>query len=274
MKNKIIRVTGLHFYPVKSCGGISVRTAEIGTMGIKYDRQWMIINENQVFVAQRGSEKIGATGIKTMCLIKPEIHGDFLVLSAPNMPTLTLPLTGNTGALLQVRVWDSVCNGIDQGSFAASWATEYLSREVPGQYRIVRMPDTGNRQTELGNDKVAFADGYPFLLASEETLASLNDMMTEVLPMDRFRPNIVISGCNPLYEDTIGTFKIGGIDFTGIKKCARCPITTINQLTATAGKEPLKALAKFNREGNNVFFGMNLVHSGIGKIALGDELVF
>ena len=274
MKNADLIVSGLYCYPVKSCGGIELANAEIGIMGIRYDRQWMVINDQNVFVAQRGDTNLGATGVKTMCLIRPSITAEHLALNAPGMEPLIVLLAGASGKECNVRVWDSLSVGIDQGDEAARWFTEYLSREVPGNYRLVRMPDESTRSTELGGDKVAFADGYPFLLASEETLASLNAQMGEPLLMNRFRPNIVIRGGHSLIEDTIGSFKIRDIAFTGIKRCARCPIPTIDQLTAIAGKEPLKTLATFNREGNNVYFGMNLVHTGTGTISVGDRLVF
>ena len=243
-------------------------------MGIRYDRQWMVVNEHNVFVAQRGDKHLGAVGIKTMCLIEPGLTTKDLVLNAPGMQPLCLPLSGNKGPELMLRVWDSLSIGIDQGNEAAAWFTEYLSRELPGNYRLVRMPDEGTRDTERGNDKVAFADAYPFLLTSEETLTSLNEKMIESLPMNRFRPNIVIKGAEILMEDTIGNFKVGSIEFSGIKRCGRCPITTIDQFTAVAGKEPLTTLASFNREGNNVFFGMYLVHLGTGTINIGDQLSF
>jgi uncharacterized protein YcbX len=274
MKKQKIVISGLNCYPVKSCGGIALTSAKIGPMGIEHDRQWMVVNEHNVFVAQRGDKKHGAVGIKTMCLIKTELSPNYLILRAPEMKKLLLPIAGHEGAERLVRVWDSVSVGIDQGDRAATWFTEYLSKEVPGNYRLVRMPDEGTRKTELGNDKVAFADGYPFLLTSEETLASLNNEMAQPLPMNRFRPNIVIKGGPARMESTIGSFKIGKIGFTGIKRCVRCLITTIDQSTAIAGKEPLKTLATFDSESNEVFFGMNLIHEGTGTIRVGDELQF
>ena len=270
MNRQNILITELNCYPVKSCRGIALTSAVVGNMGIRYDHQWMVVNEHNVFVAQRGDKGHGAVGVKTMCLIETKLTTEQLVLNAPDMPTLALPLAGICGPERTVRVWDSLSTGIDQGDEAAAWFTEYLSREVPGSYRMVRMPDEGTRKTELGDDQVAFADGYPFLLTSEETLATLNALMEETLPMNRFRPNIVINGGGTLFEDTIGSFSIGDVAFTGIKRCGRCPIPTINQFTAVAGKEPLKTLATFNRDANNVYFGMNLVHSGTGVVNVGD----
>jgi hypothetical protein len=274
MNNPNIVISGLNCYPVKSCRGIALTSATIGCMGILYDRQWMVVNEHNVFVAQRGDKQYGAVGIKTMCLVEPSLVLEQLVLNAPNMPTLFLPLAGNPGQERKVAVWDSLSTGIDQGDEAAEWFTEYLSRELPGKYRLVRMADEGTRQTERGNDQVAFADAYPFLLTSEETLSSLNGQMPESLPMNRFRANIIIKGGAALMEDSIGSFRVGDIGFTGIKRCGRCPITTIDQLTAAAGKEPLKTLATFNRDGNNVYFGMYLVHTGTGVVSIGDKLLF
>ncbi len=136
------------------------------------------------------------------------------------------------------------------------------------------MPDNGVRITELGSADVGYADGYPFLIASEESLNDLNSRMENSLPMDRFRPNIVVRGGLPFEEDSFGKFIIREILFDTVKPCARCPITTIDQLTGKAGKEPLKTLAKFRFRDNAVHFGMNLVHSGIGTISIGDELIF
>ena len=274
MKKQSIAVSGLNYYPVKSCRGIALTSAVIGEMGIRYDRQWMVVDEKGVFVAQRGDGTTGATGVKIMCQIEPSIIPDQLKIVAPDMRPLLLPLSGISGAEKAVRVWDSISTGIDQGDEAAGWFTEYLSREVPGRYRLVRMVDKGTRTTERGNDKVAFADAYPFLLTSEATLEHLNSLMPQALPMNRFRANIVVSGCDVLAEDTFGGFSINGIGFNGIKRCGRCPITTIDQQTAIAGKEPLKTLATFNKEGNNVYFGMYLTHNGTGTVSIGDELVF
>lgn len=195
--------------------------------------------------------------------------------NAPGMPSIEFPLSGNPGKDVTVRIWDSLVVSIDQGDEAAAWFSEYLSSEVSGQFRLVRMPDEGTRSTEMGGDKVAFADGYPFLLASMETLTGLNELMAESLPMNRFRPNIVIKGGGVFFEDHLDEFKIRDIRFKGIKRCGRCPITTIDQGRGiSSGTEPLATLSRFNRDGNHVYFGMNLVHTGIGHISVGDRLDF
>ena len=260
-----ISVKGLYCYPVKSCRGVSLGVANIGPLGIKYDRQWMFIDEDGNFIAQRGDPKTGTKGIKSMCMITTCITRTQLILSAPNMPDYALPLIGMPGILRDVRVWDSFCTGIDQGDEAAQWATKYLSREIP---------DDGIRKSKNGNGHLAFGDGYPFLILSQGSLDDLNSKLEEKLPVNRFRPNILLTGCEPYAEDTLPDFKIGNVQFIGMNTCVRCPITTINQLTGEHGKEPLKTLATYRRTPEGVIFARNFNHSGVDTICIGDTLVF
>ncbi len=282
-----IKVKSLHMHPVKSCGGIALDRVQIGPMGINHDRQWMVVNEHGIFCAQRGDAQLGATGIRTMCLIKARYGVSGFVLSAPGMPDLILPFGGLIGKERVVRVWRSTCSAIDQGDEAAEWFTEYLSREVPGIYRLVRMPNYGTRKTEIGNAGVGFADGYPFLTTSQASLDALNATANAAIPMDRFRPNIVLEGCDPFFEDSLlgRKFMIGDVLFTGVKPCVRCPITTINQDTAEQGKFPLNMLAKHHEKFHGpllaqmgtsapkgAIFGMNLNHLNLGTVSKGDVL--
>ena len=119
----------------------------------------------------------------------------------------------------------------------------------------------------------SFADAYPFLLIGQGSLDDLNGRLTEQLPMNRFRPSIVFTGGEAFSEDLYGHFTINGIDFYGVKLCARCVMTTVNQDTAITGKEPLKTLAKYRFKNNKILFGQNLIHEGAGEVAVGDELV-
>jgi len=158
----------------------------------------------------------------------------------------------------------------------AAWFSAFLHRGV----RVVRKAAGVVRAVDPTyatntTDQVGFADGYPFLLLSDESLADLNRRLAEPLPMDRFRPNIVIAGCViPYYEDTLGRFAIGGIGFSAVKPCARCKITTVDQRTAQLGKEPLRTLATYRRSPNGgVMFGMNLIHHGTGRLTVGDRVV-
>jgi uncharacterized protein YcbX len=264
-------VSGLHIYPVKSCGGIALTESAVGRMGLCHDRQWAFVDEHGMFVAQRDSRGLGVP-VRTMCLIGTAIGADALTLTAPGMPPLAVPLTGHDGPDVPVRVWDSHTSGVDQGVEAGDWASDVLSRERPGRYRLVRMPERTHRRSKIGDGEVAYGDAYPFLVISEESLADLNGRMPAPLPMDRFRPNIVIRGGAPYVEDSLDRFRIGAVVFTGTTLCIRCPIPTTDQRTAERGKEPLKTLATYRRQPDGVVFGRNFNHGGTGSVRIGDAI--
>jgi uncharacterized protein YcbX len=249
-------VAGLHIYPVKSCGGIALADSAVGRMGLRYDRQWAFVDDTGMFVAQRDSRGLGVA-VRTMCLIGTAIDDGMLTLTAPGMPPLRVPLAGEPGDDVPVQVWESRTSGVDQGADAGAWATEVLSRERPGRYRLVRMADGTHRRSKIGDGALAYGDAYPFLVLSEESLADLNQRMPAPLPMDRFRPNIVLRGGAPYVEDTLDEFRIGGVRFTGTTLCIRCPIPTTDQRTADRGKEPLKTLATYRKQPDGVVFGRN-----------------
>lgn len=267
-----LTVSGLFVYPVKSCRGIPLREADVGRMGIRHDRQWMVIDEHGMFVAQRSEAGLGV-GVRTMCLVGTAIDGDQLVLTAPDMPPLSLPTAGVPGVQHAVQVWKSHTAGMDQGDEAAAWFTEYFSRERPGRYRLVRMPDDGVRMPKRGESPLAFADGYPFLIIGEASLADLNARLADPLPMNRFRPNIVIAGAPPYFEDDVARVTIRGVAFENMAPCLRCPIPATDQETAVRAKEPLTTLATYRRRDGGVAFGSNFNHRGEGRIHLDDLVI-
>lgn len=270
MAARALSVAALHVYPVKSCRGIQLSSAVVGRMGIRYDRQWMIVNEQGLFVAQRG-DGIGI-GVPSLCLIRPSLTDTELVLTAPDMPGLRLPLAGLPGRSTTVRVWNSRMTAIDQGDLAAGWVSTFIARERPGSYRLVRMPDEERRPAKRGEATLAFADGYPFLILSEASLADLNNRLDEPLPMNRFRPNIVLRGCEPYEEDRLDRIRIGDVVFEGMTPCLRCAITTTDQETGERSKEPLRTLATYRRHEDGVAFGRNFNHRGEGTIREGDAV--
>jgi uncharacterized protein YcbX len=247
----VLRVTSLHIYPVKSCGGITLSESAVGRMGLRYDRQWAFVDEHGMFVAQRDSRGVGVP-VRTMCLIGTAVGDSALTLTAPDMQPLAVPLAGHDGADVPVRVWDSHTSGVDQGAEAAAWATAVLSRERPGRYRLVRMADDTHRRSKIGDGELAYGDAYPFLVISEESLGDLNGA--------------------PYVEDALDRFRIGEIDFTGATLCIRCPIPTTDPRTAERGKEPLKTLATYRKQPDGVFFGRNCNHTGIGTVRVGDAV--
>ena len=268
----MITVSGLYIAPVKSGRMTSLDIAFIGKTGFNYDRLWMAVDAaTGMFVAQRSDRGLGI-GITSMCLLAPMVVFPFFTLNAPNMPALKLPMAGLPGPEMEVQVWKDHVIAIDQGEEAAEWITQYLSRERPGKYRLVRKAEDGVRAAKHGDAQVAFQDADSFLIISQESLDDLNSRLTDELPMDRFRPNIVISGCLPYEEDHMTRIRIDGVIFTGTTLCVRCPITTTNQLTAVRGKEPLRTLATYRHFERGVVFGKNFLHSSEGMLSVGDEV--
>jgi uncharacterized protein YcbX len=267
-----LQVASLHVYPVKSCAGITLTESAVGRMGLRYDRQWAFVDESGMFVAQRDSRGLGIA-VRTACLITTAIDGRHLTLSAPDMPPLVLPLDGIDGPEVPVQVWESATSGRDQGDGAAKWGTAFLGRERPGRYRLVRMHEQTHRASRIGVGEVAYGDAYPFLFIAEESLADLNSRMKAPLPMNRFRPNVVLAGGPAYVEDTLDTCRIGTVQFTGTTLCIRCPITTTDQRTAERGKEPLTTLARYRKQPDGVVFGRNFNHTGTGVLRVGDDVV-
>ncbi len=262
------RVSALYHYPIKSCGGTRVESIEVVEMGPVHDRELMVVDaQTGRFLTQRDSPP--------MALIAPAIRNGRLSAIAPGMIPLEAEIVEN-GARLFATIWKDRVESVDQGDEVAAWFSAFLHRGV----RVVRKAAGVVRAVDPTyatntTDQVGFADGYPFLLLSDESLADLNRRLTEPLPMDRFRPNIVIAGgVIPYYEDTLGRFAIGGIGFSAVKLCARCKITTVDQRTAQLSKEPLRTLATYRRSPNGgVMFGMNLIHHGTGRLAVGECVV-
>lgn len=255
-----LRLSSLHVYPIKSCGGISPAEWVVDDLGFRYDRRWMIVTPAGDFVTQREEPQLA--------LVRPSVAGDTLVVRAPGMPDLALPLAGADGVRMPVQVWRDLTEGV-LVSDGSAWFSRLLDLPV----ELVWMPDDVVRHADLryavGN-RVSFADGFCFLLISEASLTELNRRMETPLPMNRFRPNLVVSGAEPFAEDGWRKLRLGGIELAVVKPCARCAITTTDQETAERGVEPLRTLATFRVRNRKVMFGQNVVHRGVGRVAVGD----
>lgn len=261
-----IALAALNVYPIKSCAGISLDVAELGPRGIVHDRSFMLVNRKGKFITQREQPR--------MALIHPAInHDGTLTVQAPGMPSLTIS-GDHDGPRYEVTVWKYTGIAVDQGEELAEWFSTFLGIAC----RLVMFPDDVVRKVNPKyarheQDQVGFADGYPCLLISEASLADLNTRLEQPLPMNRFRPNIVVSNTEPNAEDTWRTIRIGEVTFDIVKSCARCVITTTDQNTAERGKDPLKTLATYRlATTNGVMFGQNLIHTQTGFIRLGDSV--
>ena len=233
--------------------------------GLENDRRFMVVDPEGRFVTQREYAR--------MALITPTSQADTLSLSAPGMGEISFDVR-KSGEHKQVEIWSSpAVDSIDQGDAAAEWLSDFLNMPV----RLVRMADHFLRTLDpkyalQADDHVSFADGYPILIVSQESLDDLNSRMSQPVPMNRFRPNLVVKGVAPFAEDGWKRIRIGQVEMALVKPCARCNVPAINQATAEIGKEPNTTLAKFRKRDGKVFFGVNVIPITTGSLKIGDSV--
>lgn len=249
----MITVEQLNIYPLKSGRRIEKPSIRLLPTGFEWDRHWMIIDTGGTFLSQRTHPKLA--------WIQPELSDTQVTLHATGLPPLSLPLEP-TGEPREVHVWKDRCEGLDQGNAASDWASALLSQPV----RLVRVVKTPLRLASAqfagpNPPAVTFVDGFPLLICNSASLEDLNSRMPEPVPMERFRPNVVLQGLPPFAEDRIGSVQIGGVTLRLVKPCTRCVITSTDQLTGERTTNPLPVLRKFrfNRELLGVTFGENAI---------------
>lgn len=257
-------LSAISLYPVKSLTGISVTSWPVTKTGLQYDRKWMLIDKDARFLSQRK--------LPRMALIKTALTESRLILSASGMENLSLPLNPADGDIINSTIWDDQCDARSVSREADQWLSHFLNLDC----RLVYQPDRMIRPVDphygRDTDNVAFSDGFPFLIISENSLISLNQEMQLNLPMARFRPNLVISDCSAYAEDSWREISIGAVDFRLPKPCSRCAIPTIDPETAQTGKEPLAALNRIRKWQKNVYFGQNALHDQCGTLTVGDTV--
>lgn len=254
------RLSALNVYPVKSAGGIGVEQWPLDDFGLHLDRRWAVIDSTGVVLTQR--EYAG------MALVRTAIGEHHLRLEAPGMPLLELPLEGSGGSRLPVRIWDDTSEAERCAPEADAWWSALLGEWC----HLVRMPAGARRKA--GPDRVSFADAFSFLILSEASLAALNARLEKPVPMNRFRPNVVVAGVDAHAEDAWSAVRIGSVELAVTKPCARCVMTTIDQATAARGVEPLRTLAGYRRgPGGGVLFGQNARHLTQGTLSVGEAVV-
>ncbi len=255
-------VSGLYVYPIKSCRGFSVAQWPVVARGFFADRRWMVVDRDGNFVTQRQLTKLSQ--------VRTQLDSESLSISAPGFSSVIVPLQ-HQAQPRTVRVWQDQVEACGHAEGSA-WFSEFLH----APHELVYMPDGQRRPVNparaRAGDIVSFADGYPFLLISESSLADLNARLLSPIGMDRFRPNIVIADTQPFAEDDYRQVWLGEISFRGVKRCDRCSVTTIDPATGERGKEPLKTLATYRLKDKKVWFGMNLIHDGVGTLRLGDAV--
>ncbi|KAI5080120.1 hypothetical protein GOP47_0005599 [Adiantum capillus-veneris] len=264
-------------------------------IGFKWDRAWMVVNSNGRMLTQRVEPRLALVEVH---LPEEALNGQWhsslpsdsaFSLRAPGMELLQVPLVSaiRSSIVENASVWEWTGSALDEGPDAADWFTRYLGKAC----RLVRF-DSENAVRSVDPDYVVgynttFTDGFPLLLISQPSLDALNEKLPDPLSINRFRPNILVQGCEPFAEDLWETFTISNLKFHGVKLCSRCKVTTIDPETTEQGSEPLKTLQSFRAGGNmslskakgKVFFGQNVVceesvnsHTRSLSIRVGDNM--
>ncbi|MVN75442.1 MOSC domain-containing protein [Hymenobacter sp. HMF4947] len=272
MPTPLPTLTGLFIYPVKSLGGISLPAAELTPQGLRHDRRWLVVDAQNRFLTQREHAEMALLAVEAA-------HNGFLLRhrQRPELLPLYVPFVASPDKTLFVTIWDDMVFAWRGAPEADEWLSLALNRAC----KLVYMSDMVRREVEPDKPElnpagtlVSFADGYPYLLASEESLAKLNAQLAEPVPMDRFRPNLVVSGVAADAEMSWGNFQIAGHAFRAVRGCGRCVVTTIDQATAqkNPSSEPLRTLATYRKQGSKVLFGQNVTGPPSGLIQVGDTL--
>ncbi|OOG75194.1 MOSC domain-containing protein [Algoriphagus sp. A40] len=266
MEKKLI-VQDIFIYPIKSLGGIRLSEAIVEEKGFRYDRRWMLVDEEGVFVTQREYPQLA--------LLEVTLGKDVLVVShkMDQEKSVRIPFELAVGPELMVTIWDDQVLAKTVDPELDQWFSDFLGFRVS----LVMMPESTHRKVNpkyaVHSESVSFADGMPYLLIGQESLNDLNSRLENQVPMNRFRPNIVFSGGSPYLEDSLSKIKIGELEFQIVKPCARCVMTTVDQEHGVKGKEPLKTLSTYRTLNGKVYFGQNVVALQSGKIRIGDVIL-
>jgi hypothetical protein len=266
-------ISQLNVYPIKSCAGIARDTVRLTAYGLEHDRNWMVIDGEGRFVTQRTHPRLA--------LVQPALHGDTLVVGTPGMASLEIPVdpAALEGApAIAATVWGDTVAALDAGEAAARWFSECLNERLrlvrfdPAQERIASRKWTGDATAQ-----VRFADGFPLLVLGSASLDDLNARLAgkgvDPIPLNRFRPNLVLSGIDAYEEDYTETLRIaakqGEVELRIVKPCTRCPIPTVDQARGAPDPrwpaEPTETMSTYradSRVGGGITFGQNAIIVG------------
>ncbi|MFI6873678.1 MOSC domain-containing protein [Streptomyces sp. NPDC050400] len=265
-------LSSIHVHPLKAVRGHAPREAVVEPWGLAGDRRWVLVDSTNKIVTQRPHPRLALAAAELL-------PGGGVRVSAPGRKPLTIevpePVTTTT-----IEVWRDKVEAVPAADAAHAWWSAYLDTDI----RLMHLDDPATRRPVdpaygKPGETVSFADGYPLLLTALSSLDALNSLIAQgdhadegPLPMNRFRPNVVVSGTAPWAEDDWSRIAIGEVSFRITKKSGRCVVTTTDQTTAERGKEPLRTLARHRRFGDQLCFGTNLVPESTGTVRVGDPV--
>ncbi len=262
----MLQLSEIWIYPVKSLAGIRLSASKVTQRGLEFDRRWMLVDENGIFISQREHPELA--------LFQPKIINDELHISHANLlqGDVCFSLSQKNNTLpFEVMIWEDNVKAVEVDAKISAWFSGILGFSV----RLVFMPENSYRQVDRNyevspNDITSFSDGFPFLIIGQASLDDLNSRLDNTITMKRFRPNFVFTGGEAYEEEIWKEFTIGSLVFYGVKPSGRCVVTTINpELGKFAGKEPLRTLSKYKKVGEKVIFGQNLIAQKEGDLVVG-----
>ncbi|MBX2915116.1 MAG: MOSC domain-containing protein [Cyclobacteriaceae bacterium] len=262
-----LTLSEIWIYPIKSFAGIRVKQAKLKQKGLEGDRRWMLMDETGRFITQREHPNLALFDLSidnAGLLVVNRITQQKLVVD--NHSTLT-------GTEYAATIWDDEVKVVEPDMKYSNW----FSKQVGIACKLVFFPETNVRNVDpkyaSNQEQVSLADGYPYLIIGQSSLNDLNSRLEVPVTMQRFRPNFVFTGGEAFEEDGWQHFKIGANLFRGVKRCARCVLTTVNPQTGEKGSEPLLTLSKYRKEENKIFFGQNVIALSLENlISEGDEI--
>jgi uncharacterized protein YcbX len=261
-----ITLAAIHIHPVKSCAPLALASAAVEGRGLAHDRRYLVVDADGRFLTGRQLPQL------TLLRALPVAGG--LALDGPGMPALTLAAPEGNPERIAVTVWDDAVDAAACEPAVDAWMSRFLGRPV----RLAYMDHMAQRAVDLAygrdGDEVGFADGYPLLLLSQAAQDGLNARLARPLPITRFRPNLVIEGCDAHAEDGWRRIRVGAVEFDLVKPCTRCVFTTVDgERGAFADDgEPLATLKGYRRGPRGITFGQNLIARGLGTVQVGDAV--
>lgn len=260
---RVMRIASIHIYPVKSLGGFSPSSWDMDEAGLRYDRRWMLVDESFRCITQRQYPQLACYSARLdaqrVCITGPGDHSFSFGVGA---------VSGRVAA----EIWESQ---VDTG-WVGPEADAFFSDVIGRPCRLVKYDGQSRRMVNAAyvpeGAATAFTDGYPLLVIGTASLADLNGRMEAEVPMDRFRPSIVVETDKPYDEDDWQVFDMGGVRFRGVKRCSRCVVTCIDQATGERSTEPLQTLSTYRKVGHSVYFGQHAISAtgASGALAKGD----